>query len=64
MGCPRQLGVSFFRELRLPRLHVAMGRLLTDYGFARRIIECTQGGTSLAVDWAAGGAVHAVPRHV
>lgn len=37
---------------------VAMGRLLTDYGYAPEVIECTQGGTTLAVDWAAGGTLY------
>lgn len=38
--------------------YVAMGRLLTDYGYAPEIIEHTHGGTMLATDWAAGGGTY------
>lgn len=56
-AAPRQLGVASSVGY-VSHDYVAMGRLLTDYGFAPEIIECTQGGTSLAVDWAAGGTLY------
>lgn len=56
-AAPRQLGVAAVVGY-VSHDFVAMGRMLTDYGYAPEIIECTQGGTSLAVDWAAGGTLY------